>query len=509
MSISATRAIGMYLIKMLSHVFGRTYDMLTALGIMGAVMVLQNPEYLRHAGFLLSFGAVLGIGVLYPALTGGKMKKRRVFQRKYRGRFMSIIAVLSNHTVNVVKQSLLSGVSVTLTTLPVMLWFYYEVPVYSMLLNLLILPLMGMVLCFGLFAMLLPGLGILGTVDCLVLTGYEWLCRLFEGLPIHTWNPGRPDAWQMAFYYAIWFTVVFWRKCGSKGKESGKGISAKIAQPVLVILAVIVLSVRISGTCKVTFLDVGQGDCICVQTASGENYLFDCGSSSRDEVGRYVLLPFLKYNGIRKLDGVFVSHDDSDHKSGVEELLGFAKQEGITIERVYLPGEICAGMQLKGKTSSVLCLHPSKDFQGEDNASSQCFYVELWNDRGKEGKLTLILTGDVDGEGEEMLTDKLRHYGIGGSAVLKVAHHGSRYATSEQFLRQFKPQVSVVSCGRYNSYGHPHPDTLTRLTDAGSIVLTTPECGAVTVSLGKEIEVYTFTSCEIWENRKVNNHGNK
>lgn len=509
MSISATRAIGMYLIKMLSHVFGRTYDMLTALGIMGAVMVLQNPEYLRHAGFLLSFGAVLGIGVLYPALTGGEMKKSRVFQRKYRGGFMSIIAVLSNHTVNVVKQSLLSGVSVTLTTLPVMLWFYYEVPVYSMLLNLLILPLMGMVLCFGLFAMLLPGFGILGTVDCLVLTGYEWLCRLFEGLPFHTWNPGRPDAWQMAFYYAIWFTVVLLGNMRRKRKITVMDTYGKLAQPALLAVAVIILSVRISGTCKVTFLDVGQGDCIFVKSASGENYLFDCGSSSRDEVGRYVLLPFLKYNGIRKLDGVFVSHDDLDHKSGVEELLGFAKQEGITIERVYLPGEICAGMQLKGKTSSVLCLHPSKDFQGEDNASSQCFYVELWNDRGKEGKLTLLLTGDVDGEGEEMLTDKLRHYGIGGSAVLKVAHHGSRYATSEQFLRQFKPQVSVVSCGRYNSYGHPHPDTLTRLTDASSIVLTTPECGAVTVSLGKEIEVYTFTSCEIWENRKVNNHGNR
>lgn len=492
MSISAMRAIGMYLLKMLSHACGRTYDMLTALGIMGALMILQNPEYLRHAGFLLSFGAVLGIGVLYPALTGGEMKESRVFQRKYRGRFMSIIAALSNHAVNVAGQSLLSGVSVTLTTLPVMLWFYYEVPVYSMLLNLLILPFMGMVLCFGLFAMLLPGFGILGTVDCLVLTGYEWLCRLFEGLPFHSWNPGRPDAWQVVVYYAIWFVVVLWGSRGNKRKERGAGIYRNILRTVLLAVAVIILSVRISGTCKVTFLEVGQGDCICVQTASGENYLFDCGSSSRDEVGRYVLLPFLKYSGIRKLDGVFVSHDDLDHKSGVEELLRFAKQEGIAIERVYLPGEIHAGVQIEGETSSVLCLHPSKDFQGEDNASSQCFYVELWNDSGRERRLTLLLTGDVDGEGEEMLTDKLRHYGIGGSAVLKVAHHGSKYATSEQFLRQFKPQVSVISCGRYNSYGHPHPDTLTRLADAGSIVLTTPECGAVTLSLGEEIEVRTF-----------------
>ncbi|MBE5874521.1 MAG: DNA internalization-related competence protein ComEC/Rec2 [Lachnospiraceae bacterium] len=492
MSISATRAIGMYLLKMLSHICGRTYDMLTALGIMGAVMVLQNPEYLYHAGFLLSFCAVLGIGVLYPALTAGEIKKSRVFQRKYHGRFMNIVASLMNHVVNVTWQSFLSGVSVTLTTLPVMLWFYYEVPVYSMLLNLLTLPFMGMVLCFGLVAMLLPGFGILGTVDCFVLAGYERLCKVFEGFPLHTWNPGQPKAWQVVVYYVIWIMIVCLGNIRKKRKAKDRVRYIQVLQIALLTTAVIFVGIRDLRTCEVTFLDVGQGDCICVQSVSGETYLFDCGSSSRDEVGRYVLLPFLKYSGIRKLDGVFVSHDDSDHKNGVEELLTFAEQEGIEIERVYWPGEMSAGVQIESETSSVLCLHPSKDFEGEDNASSQCFYVELLKDRGREEKLTLLLTGDVDGEGEEMLTDKLRHYGIGGSAVLKVAHHGSKYATSERFLRQYKPQVSVVSCGRYNSYGHPHKETLKRLQENGSIIFTTPECGAVTISLGKEIEVRTF-----------------
>ena len=504
MSISAVRAIGMYLLKMLSHICKRTYDMLTALGVMGALMALQNPEYLCHAGFLLSFGAVLGIGVLYPVLAGEKQNACRRFSRRYHGKIMTIFTTLLDNMISGIKQSVLSGLSVSLTTLPILLWFYYEVPVYSMLLNLLIIPFMSMVLCFGLLAMLLPGLGVFGTVDCVILWGYEWLCRNFERLPYHTWNPGRPQLWQVLLYYTIWLLVVLgghrrnyrnvlisrFRK-RFRSKKNGKDVSYLLRGFALTAM-VIVLCADAPAESRITFLDVGQGDCICIQTAFGETYLFDCGSSSRDEVGRYVLLPFLKYSGIRKLDGVFVSHEDSDHKNGIDELLSFAEEEGITIEQLYLPGEICAGECVGSDKASILCLHPAEDFQGEDNESSQCFYVELWDDKKAQKKLTLLLTGDVEGKGERLLIEQLHQYEIKQSNILKVAHHGSRYATSESFLQQLKPQLSVISCGRNNSYGHPHENTLERLTDVGSIVLTTPDCGAIMVSLAEEIKVRTF-----------------
>lgn len=255
---------------------------------------------------------------------------------------------------------------------------------------------------------------------------------------------------------------------------------------------------------KVTFLDVGQGDCIVVETASGKAYLFDCGSSSRSLVGEYVLLPFLKQQGITYLDAVFVSHPDKDHAGGVEELLEAGKREGIGLGALVLPqidrellqeafaALLCAaekekipvqyaaaGTRFGDGMLRAVCLHPPKGYNSEEpNGYSQCFYVEI----GKRKKFSLLLTGDVEGEGEGLLLEEMRRRGVEGADILKAAHHGSRYATSEELLAQVRPSLTVISCGENNSYSHPHPETLQRLEKAGSLILQTPQTGAVTVT---------------------------
>ena len=109
--------------------------------------------------------------------------------------------------------------------------------------------------------------------------------------------------------------------------------------------------------------------------------------------------------------------------------------------------------------------------------------------------LSLLLTGDVEGEGERALIGELRERGIGAVTVLKTAHHGSRNATSREFLAQVKPQIAVISCGRNNRYGHPHEELLERLRGGGTNVYLTPESGAVTVRAGgKMVMVKEFLS---------------
>ncbi len=516
MSISAYRAIGMYLLHMLAIVCGRSFDLLTALGVIAAVMSVRTPEYLQHAGFLLSFASVLGIGVLYPALF---IEKERKPGLRYRSRWRQAALSAGGRLLKELKRSIMAGLAITVTTLPVQLWFYYEIPVYAPLLNLLVLPFMSILLVFGLSAMLIPGLGVLGMMDCVILTCFEKLCGMFGELPLHTWNPGRPKLWQIAVYYCLWLGAVWIAKAGAKkaggqetkdgGKSRGRGSAKRsILQWMMLAVAVVVLAARPSPESKVTFLDVGQGDCVCVQTSSGEVYLFDCGSSSRKEVGRHVLLPFLKYNGIKEIDGVFVSHGDKDHISGVEELLVFAEEEGIHIKRLLLPDigsawednqfagllpaagqatKICyikAGDCREDEGAFIRCLHPPQGYIGEGNAASECFYLELWNSGDKKNKLSLLLTGDVEKEGELMLTEELKKYGIGEITLLKVAHHGSRNATSKNFLRQVNATVSVISCGRDNGYGHPHEELMERLCSR-SYVLQTSREGAVTVTLRK------------------------
>ena len=108
--------------------------------------------------------------------------------------------------------------SVTLTILPVTLWFFYEYPTWSILLNLIVLPLMSILVMSGLLAMLVPGLGILGTPAYMILKFFETVCGLFDRLPFHNWNPGRPQVPVMVIYYLIWLSVVLSPFCLNKNQ---------------------------------------------------------------------------------------------------------------------------------------------------------------------------------------------------------------------------------------------------------------------------------------------------
>lgn len=530
LSVSACRAIGMYLLRMLALLCGRTYDMLTALGVMAVLLVWDNPGYVEHMGFLLSFGSIAGVGVLCPALTPAKEEMGPQRQRYVEGRFRKLFGQMGKRLWSGACQGFLAGLSITLTTLPIQLWFTYEVPVYSVLLNVLLLPFMGVVLAAGLVAMLAPGLGFVGTLDIIILAGYERLCILFDGLPFHTWSPGRPRVWQVALYYALWFLVAWgtgWYRrqkrralAAVKGPAGeavrGAAVKAAAVKAAVLVLAVLLLGVRVIREDRITFLDVGQGDCICVQLSSGEVYLFDCGSISRSRIGERVLIPFLKYSGIRHVDGIFLSHPDADHENGLIELLALGGREHITVGQVILPGiakdrreeafgELLAAAEAAAQKEEIrvnyvqagdnlwragagkrqppadggerfLCLHPGEGFPAEEpNAYSACFYLEL------EGGFSLLLTGDVEGAGETALLKELRERGIADVTVLKAAHHGSRHSTSGELLEQISPDLAVISCGRKNRYGHPHQETLERLAEERTLVYRTDECGAVMV----------------------------
>ncbi len=514
--VSACRAIGMYLIRMLGEILGRTYDMLTALGVMGALMVWKNPYYLQHSGFLLSYASVLGAGVLGPAFAA--FREREKAETALSGGWRRIEKA-GKAAGKWLGQSFVTSLAVTLATLPVQLWYYYEVPVYSAGLNLLVLPLVKPLMLLGLVLLALPWAFPAATAAGLILQWYEWLCRLCGNMPFHLWSPGRPEFWQIAAYYGMLGIILAVggkrrqgqsrRGQGRQGqRQQGQGRTEKKRHRVLpvgaLVCAVGLLGIRTDRGPCVTFLDVGQGDCIVLQTGSGETYLFDCGSSSRSGAGEYVLAPFLKYNGIRTLDAVFVSHPDEDHINGIQELLEMGEKSGISVRRIILPdvaeklkkeqftellkaaegmGDsveiryICAGDSWKCDEAEFWCLHPAQGWQEEDpNAYSACFYVKF-----SSGGVSLLLTGDVEGEGERALIGQLERQGIGKVDVLKVAHHGSGGATSEELLERLQPELAVISCGRNNRYGHPHPALLERLDRAGSTVLGTAERGAVSV----------------------------
>ena len=481
--ISACRAIGMYLIHMLGELLGKTYDMLTAMGVLAVLMLIDNPLLIYHSGFLLSFTSVCGVGLLAPLLQfPSEWFRRRPGERQY--------ITVCRKQLQKFMGNLGVSTAVTLFTLPVQFFFFYKVPVYSVFINLLVIPFVSIVMLIGILVMIFPWLSILVSVEIWIFAWFEWLCEMFRKLPGHTWVRGCPEFWRILIYYGGIVVLLL------LGKRLKKHI-----QLVGLTMLVFLISVRMPQPLQITMLDVGQGDCICVQTADG-CFLFDGGSSSRSNVGEKVILPFLQYEGIDHIDGIFLSHGDTDHYSGILQLL---QQEQITIGTIYLPQvgtesmkdfQVLADYMRKVKYMSkgdglsrdnilITCLHPTKGYEADSNAYSACYLLKI-------EEFSMLFTGDVEGEGEALLIQELQKRQLRQVDVLKVAHHGSKYSTTEEFLQISSPTLSLISCGKNNSYGHPHKETLERLKQTGSTVMVTTEYGAIIIELKEKGKVYGF-----------------
>ncbi len=247
----------------------------------------------------------------------------------------------------------------------------------------------------------------------------------------------------------------------------------------------------------------------------GETYLVDGGSSDVKKVGQYRIEPFLKSQGVGVIDYVLISHGDSDHMNGVEELIE-RRDIGVRIGTLILPvqevwdealagiaekakkygvrvGVIEPGQGIKEGNVTITCIQPGNPGTKVENRESEGQNEEEGYEPGNEasmvlavkfGEFDMLLTGDVEGEGEEQLTKKLEEQYRGYTwEVLKAAHHGSKNSSSEEFLRQVKPAYVFISAGQTNRYGHPHQETIERLTDVGSKIYSTQENRAIIVEV--------------------------
>jgi competence protein ComEC len=522
--------------------------MLNALGILALSILLWQPGYMDHAGFLLSFTSVAGVALLAPLLAKphedtpisikevpSLLARRNILEAKQllrKGKLkaaLSLQSTLPTHSLlfeigrdllRIIGESFRIGLAVTLTTLPVVLWFYYRAALAGLFLNLWIIPTTGLLMISGILLLLFPWVPIFSWLTVGILQFYEILCTSFAAIPFHNWIAGKPYLWQILLYYTILIGVLLYKTL-PKRFFLHKKRWMNIIMPLVLSIAVFLFCIPKHKAIVIDFLDVGQGDGICIQDEDTV-YLIDCGSSNKRGLGEYTLLPYLLSEGITEVDAVFLTHGDTDHYSGVVQLLSMAASEGITIKMLVLPAldssilavefaEIYeaatnyskpltiatmeAGMTWQTPNLTFHCLHPSatQKFMSDDaqayasgNAQSLCLYVE-------RDTFRLLLTGDIEGSGENALLQELQTRDIRDITVLKVAHHGSASSTGSDFLNQLHPQIAVISCGVDNSYGHPHPDLLSRLEAVNATTLTTAQVGSIRLRLSDtHLSVDTF-----------------
>jgi competence protein ComEC len=509
MGSSAFRAILMFSFRILAPVVGRTYDVLSALALAEVFLLMDQPLYLYSSGFLFSFGAVLGITVLSPCLglsflqvNDGKMKFAGEDKEKNKKLLFRIGSIVRNGTV--------TGVSIALMTLPVYGLFYYTYPVHSLVLNLLVIPLMGLLMTSGIICIicglvLVPMGKIIGVFIHLILTFYKLLSSSGDVVRSFTLYMGHSEPAQVVAYLVllIAFVVVSRHFLGSglKGNNRYYLLRHDVFRFGIIIVGIIILTFHSSHGLEMDFIDVGQGDGIVI-SCDGKHMLIDGGSTSKKNVGKYQIIPVLKYKGIGTLDAVVLTHEDEDHISGIFELMDDMEKGGINIKQLMLP-EVAEGSRgdkyhkLEKRATELripiayintgeafclgnakfTCLNPQLNMVTEGaNAYSTVLYMRY-------DQFTALFTGDMEEEGLENVKKELRDFSGKSSelTLLKVAHHGSMYTTDNEFLELTRPKVAIISCGIDNSYGHPHQELLDRLAVFNARVYRTDQSGYIQV----------------------------
>ncbi|MGI6211161.1 MAG: DNA internalization-related competence protein ComEC/Rec2 [Anaerovoracaceae bacterium] len=454
-SVSVTRAILLIVLILFGDILERRYDLLTALGIASVLILIHSPNALFGASFQMSFLAVLSICFFSPVLN-------RFF-------LPSASAMLA----------------VQLGMLPYMAYMFNLIPILSILINIPVVWLLSLIVPFGIVSMLLG-----------------MTAELFESALLS----GALDAASYPLAALTQVMIEFNRAASAGGLFTIQTVSPPLAVLVLIYLTAftassetfqilvirgnvrVILSLFLAvllaveaavysaalpfDRAKMVFVDVGQGDCFHVR--DGADVLIDGGGRREYDVGKKILRPYLLKNGCRRLDLAMATHLHADHYLGLEQL-----SHCFPIRKALTTG--CAGEKIRiSEHCEAEILWPlERDPDSDDeNRNSLIFRV---TDRG----VTVLITADLTAEGEEAMLEAYRGTGKLRCDILKVAHHGSKYSSTREFLEEARPKVAVISVGRRNMYGHPSPETIDRLEKCGARVFRTDRDGAVGILIDR------------------------
>ena len=465
-SPSVTRAAIMMILMMLAMLFDRDYDGPTELAFSCLVMLICNPLVITSVSFQLSVGCMIGIFLFYEKIDHwmmGKLGKKR-FAKLKRWFASSVSITLSAMTI----------------TTPLVAYYFGTISLVGVLTNLLTLWVVNFIF-YGIMLVCLtgwfwPGAGIfiakVISWPIRFVLGTSKILAAFPLAAVYT----RSDyivAW-LVFCYVLLTVFLL-----SRNKQPA----------VLFCCAVIGLCLSLGASwlepmtdnCRMTVLNVGQGQCIIYQS-EGKTYLIDCGGSYAEDAADLAAESLMSM-GVFRLDGVILTHYDKDHSGGLPYLL-----TRIPTDSLFMPqsdDEAAMGDLLDNLTEGTVT-RVSENLQLTYGGTVLTIFGPVVPDSGNESSLSvlfqgencdILVTGDRSDFGERML---LKIADLPELEVLVVGHHGSKHSTCEELLAETSPAIAVISVGE-NPYGHPTQEVLDRLAAAGSVVYRTDRDGNITL----------------------------
>jgi competence protein ComEC len=465
-----------------------------AMAAAAALLVSVRPLDVRDVGFLLTFGATAAL--LEAA--------RRTIMPRGRNRVAAWVL-----------GSVAASVAAELALLPVNASVFSRVTSAGLVLNLLAVPLMGVVQLAGMAVVTLAAVDVVagpaGWVAHLAAQGLIASAGLVDMAPWLTTRVPPPPLPLVVLYYGA---ALAWLSGHRVLRSLGAFTLAVCAMAIATGSAARPSTAAAAGMLRLTVFDVGQGDAALLQLPDRSSLLVDTGGSPFGggfDIGARVLVPAMWSRGVRSLDRLLLTHGDPDHVGGaaaaIEDFRPRQVWEGIPVPRhVGLRELLVRARQLgadvqqrrsgeawSSGAARLRVLHPPPpEWERQRVRNDDSVVLEV-----RYGDVAILLPGDVGAAVERTLIPHLRPARI---RILKVAHHGSRTSSSLELLQAWRPHLAVVSAGRGNTFGHPAPEVIERLESVGATILRTDLHGQITIETnGREVAVRTFVATEISE----------
>lgn len=461
---SVTRAVIMLCLMLLAQTIRRDYDPPTALSAAAFLLLAVNPMVIASISFQLSVGALAGIFLISD----------------------KIYRLLVGESENFLRQAFSSSVAAScgamLFTTPLIAAYFGTVSLVGIFTN---------VLCFWVISACFCGIAaacVLGAVwlpaGKLAAWCVGWLCRYILAIAHGAAKIPFAAMYTQSVYTALFLIGLYLLLAiFALGKCRKKKIFAGCAALLLLLCTGLSWLEPTLDKMRVTAIDVGQGQCILLQTRNC-NFLVDCGGSYPEEAGETAARLLLS-QGIFRLDGLILTHYDADHAGGIPQLLSRLRCDAVYLPDTEDSGSMRKKMEAAAQGSAVI--YVTEDLEAVWKDARLQIFAPVSEKSGNESCITVLftaaecdtlITGDL-GIAEENRLLALKN--LPDLEILVVGHHGSATSTGYRLLKRLCPEIAVISVGADNRYGHPKAEVLQRLTEANCEILRTDELGTIII----------------------------
>lgn len=451
---SVIRVLIIYAISFLAFLLEEPEDKIKSMLVAAFLILLFNPFAILNAGFVLSFVATSGVYLVWP--------KFKDYLRE-----------------GLISESIGFTGAIQAALLPFTAYYYGKINLISILANFIIVPIftIAMYLIFGLI-FLYPIFKILLRPVFLILDYLVYslinMTSLLAKISFLSFYFAHPSIFIVIYLYVLILVCLYIKK-------ENKSLVKRLYGLSLVILIASLGYDFLTPELSFSMIDIGQGDAFLLNDG-GDYYLFDVGGPKYKDYdsGERILLPYLKSLGVKNINGVFISHGDSDHAGNMDLLNENFNVENVITSpynladlRAFDPEEMRLNDRIKLKNGSVTCVF--EGIEATENSKSLGLLIEI-------NGIKILTLGDLEMEFEDKLDI--------AADILKVSHHGSRSSTSRSFVEKVNPKIALISAGRNNTYGHPSREVIDNLD--GVKIYNSKESGMVKIYFEDKLRIESY-----------------